>query len=81
MEITATQFRQRLFEVMGQVTTGTEVWVTHKGKRFRIVPEEKPDKLSRITRMQIINPDVPESAELEMKEEMRREWERDWDEL
>ena len=81
MEMTATQFRHRLFESLTQAAEGTEVSVTHKGRRFRIVPEKKFDRLSRITPMQFINPDVPESVETEMREEMRRKWTADWDEL
>ena len=57
---------------------GEPVLVKHKGGRFRIVPEAPVDRLSRITPMQIINPEVGEEAEARLKEEMQREWEEDW---
>jgi antitoxin (DNA-binding transcriptional repressor) of toxin-antitoxin stability system len=78
MEVPITQFRQKLFDLVNQALDGKEVWVSHKGRRLRLVPEHAPSKLSRITPMQIIVP----GADLEddsWKAEMMREWERKWD--
>jgi antitoxin (DNA-binding transcriptional repressor) of toxin-antitoxin stability system len=78
MEVTITQFRQKVFELVDQALEGKEVWVKHKGRRVRIVPEHAPSKLSRITPMEIIAP----SADLEddsWKTVMMREWEQKWD--
>ncbi len=78
MEVTITQFRKQLFTLVNQAMEGTEVWVTHKGGRFKLAPEKKPaSKFDRITPMKIINEDVPESR---LYEEMSKEWEKDWDE-
>ncbi len=78
MEVTITQFRQKVFELVDQALEGKEVWVKHKGRRVRIVPEHPVDKLSRITPMEII----VSSADLEddsWKIAMTREWEQKWD--
>jgi antitoxin (DNA-binding transcriptional repressor) of toxin-antitoxin stability system len=80
MEVTITQFRQKVFELVDQALEGKEVWVKHKGKRVRIVPEHPVDKLSRITPMEIIVP----GADLEddsWKIAMMREWDQKWDRL
>ncbi len=78
MEVPITQFRQKLFDLVNQALDGKEVWVSHKGRRLRLVPEHAPSKLSRITPMQII----VSGADLEddsWKAEMARDWERKWD--
>jgi antitoxin (DNA-binding transcriptional repressor) of toxin-antitoxin stability system len=78
MEVPITRFRQKLFDFVNQALDGKEVWVSHKGRRVRLVPEHAPSKLSRVTPMQII----VSGADLEddsWKEEMVREWERKWD--
>ena len=80
MEVTITQFRQKVFELVDQALEGKEVWVKHKGKRVRIVPEHPVDKLSRITPMEIIVP----GADLEdnsWKIAMMREWDQKWGRL
>ena len=38
MEVTITQFRKQLFTLVDQAMQGTEVWVKHKGRRFRLIP-------------------------------------------
>jgi hypothetical protein len=78
MEVPITQFRQKLFDLVNQALDGKEVWVSHKGRRLRLVPEHAPSKLSRITPMQII----AAGANLEddsWKAEWMREWEKKWD--
>jgi hypothetical protein len=60
---------------------GDEVWVTHKGGRFKLAPEKVGDKLSRITPMVVINPEGPGIEDESWKEEMRLEWEKDWEEI
>ncbi len=80
MEVTITQFRRDLFSLVTQAMEGTEVWVKHRGRRFKLTPEKKPgSKLSRLTKRDyIINEDIPEDALLK---EMTRAWEKDWDEI
>lgn len=79
MELSITEFRRNLFSVVQKAMEGDEVWVKTQGRRFRIVPEGKrPDKLSRITPMQIVAPGV-DLTDDSWKEELMREWERKWD--
>lgn len=78
MEIPITQFRQRIFELMDRALEGKEVWVRHKGRRVRIVPEHAQSKLSRVTPMQIVAPGADLKDE-SWKAELAREWEGKWD--
>jgi len=78
MDVPITQFRQKLFDLVNQALDGKEVWVSHKGRRLRLVPEHAPSKLSRITPLQIIVPgtDLEDNS---WKAGMMREWEQKWD--
>jgi len=78
MEVPITQFRQRLFELVNQALDGKEIWVRHRGRRVRIVPENAPSKLSRVTPMDIIPPGVDINDD-SWKEDMMREWEEKWE--
>ena len=78
MEISITEFRRNLFSVVQKAMDGNEVWVRHKDRRFRIVPEGAPSKLSRITPMEIVAPGV-DLEDDSWKEEIMRDWERNWD--
>ncbi len=83
MEVTITRFRREIFDLMNQALDGREVWVTHKGRRLKIAPETDPGdppirRLSRITPLEVIHPDAPESKAHSLQEEMVRAWERDW---
>ena len=83
MEVPITQFRQKLFDLVNQALEGKEVWVSHKGRRVRLVPEHAPSKLSRVTPMQILIPedfDMNDPAfKAKMLAEMEKEWQRDWE--
>ncbi|MGO8757825.1 MAG: type II toxin-antitoxin system prevent-host-death family antitoxin [Terracidiphilus sp.] len=78
MEVPITQFRRRLFDLVNQALDGKEVWVSHKGRRVRIVPEDAPSKLSRVTPMDIIAPGVDIDDD-SWKIDMMRDWEQKWD--
>lgn len=84
MEVPISKFRSNLFALVDQAMNGAEVWIRHRGKRFRIVPENlTADKLSRITPMQILAPGGPDLEDPKFKAkllaEMQAEWEADWD--
>jgi len=80
MEVPITQFRRQIFSLVNQALEGQEVWVTHKGRRVKIVPEGKPvSRLSRITPMDVINYAEGGLENTGLLEEMTREWEADWD--
>jgi hypothetical protein len=82
VEVPITQFRRKLFDLVTQALDGKEVWVSHKGRRVRILAEDAPSKLDRITPMQILVPpdfDMNDPAfKAEMLAQMENEWQRDW---
>lgn len=83
MEVTITQFRKEIFSLVNAAMGGEEVWVKHKGGRVKLTPENAPkSRLSRITPMEIINPDLPDfddpAFKAQMLAEMEAEWEKDW---
>jgi prevent-host-death family protein len=77
MDVPITQFRRKLFDLVNQALDGNEIWVSHKGRRVRLVPEHAPSKLSRITPIEIIRPGV-NVEDKSWKKEIMREWERKW---
>jgi antitoxin (DNA-binding transcriptional repressor) of toxin-antitoxin stability system len=83
MEVPITQFRKEIFALVNQALEGGEVWVSHKGRRVRIVPESPTgSRLSRITPMEVLNPvasDLNDPAlKAETMAEMQKAWESDW---
>ncbi len=82
MDITITEFRRNLFDLVNQAMDGIEVHVTHKGKGFTITPDRPVEggRLSRIKPMNIIRGSLDGASEQLMRE-MEAEWEKDWAEL
>jgi prevent-host-death family protein len=81
MEVSITKFRQELFELVNQALEGGEVWVTYKGRRFRIMPENQPaGRLARVTALAVINHKA-KASDAALLEEMTRAWEQDWSTL
>jgi antitoxin (DNA-binding transcriptional repressor) of toxin-antitoxin stability system len=79
MEVSITKFRHDLFDLVNRALAGTDVWVVHKGRRFKIAPEQTSgSRLSRITPLDIINPKPPDPNQPSLQEEMERAWEKDW---
>lgn len=87
MEVSITRFRRELFELVGRAMAGHEVWVAHKGRRFRVSPEEGcGTRLSRITPLEVVAAEASAPGDgvpgdLSMQEEMTRAWESDWSTL
>jgi prevent-host-death family protein len=82
MDVPITQFRRKIFDLVNQAMNGREVWVTYKGQRFRIVPEEScGSRLSRFTPLEIVNPESPGLTDPSFQQGMVRAWERDWSTL
>jgi hypothetical protein len=86
MEVPITEFRKNIFALVKQAAEGKDLRFTHKGRRYRIVPEDGVgDKLSRITPMQVLvdeNFDLDDPAfKAERMAEMEKEWEKDWSQL
>ena len=81
MEVSITKFRQDIFDLVREALEGGEVWVSYKGRRFRIAPEGVPvGRLARVTPLQVINPDA-DQEDTSLLEEMTRAWEKDWSSL
>jgi hypothetical protein len=81
MEVSITQFRREMFDLMDQAMNGIEVWVVYNGQRFKIVPEKSPgSRLSRITPLEVLNPESPGIGK-SLHEEMVRAWQDDWSTL
>lgn len=82
MDVTITEFRRNLFQLVDQAMDGVEVRVTHKGKSFTLTPDRPVEggRLSRIKPMNIIRGSL-EGANEELMKEMEAEWEKDWAEL
>ena len=80
MEVPITQFRREIFTLVNKALDGTEVWVSHKGRRLKLVPEGQPTgRLSRITPMEIVNSSEGGLENTGLLGEMTRAWEADWD--
>ena len=82
MDITITEFRRNLFDLVNQAMDGTEVHVTHKGKGFTLTPDRPVEggRLSRIKPMNIIRGSL-EGANQQLMQEMEATWEKNWAEL
>lgn len=82
MEVSITQFRRNMFELVNKAMHGSEVWVSYKGRRFKVAPDKKPaSRLSRITPLEVVNPESPDLDMRSLREEMARAWEKDWSTL
>ena len=82
MNVSITQFRQEIFDLVTQALDGAEIWVTYKGRRFRIAPEDQPiSRLARITPLEVVNPEKSHPDNRALQEEMKQAWEKDWAEL
>lgn len=82
MDISITQFRRELFDLVNRAMDGADVCVVHRGRRLKLQPLDAPtDRLSRITRLPIAEP-VPQpgegNPEASLLTEMSESWERDW---
>jgi antitoxin (DNA-binding transcriptional repressor) of toxin-antitoxin stability system len=81
MKVTSTEFRKNLFQIVERVLQGELVEVAHKGRLIRLVPENKPLKISRLVQRDTINgtPEDLERAQEQLDEELRASWEGKWD--
>jgi antitoxin (DNA-binding transcriptional repressor) of toxin-antitoxin stability system len=84
MAVTITQFRQKLFQLADQALEGETIEFIHKGVTFKVVPQTRKSKLSRLTAENIFPPGVdPEDIwdTSELIREMEAEWLKKWDDL
>jgi antitoxin (DNA-binding transcriptional repressor) of toxin-antitoxin stability system len=55
LRVTSTTLRKNLFQIFERALQGELVEVAHKGRLIRLVPENKPGKLSRLIQRDTIN--------------------------
>ena len=74
MKVTASKLRENISTILDQaLETGVPVEVIRKGKILRIVPEVKPDKLSRLKKRKCIIGDPDDIVHMD--------WLSEWTEL
>ncbi len=82
MSISITRFRRDLFALAEAARNGENVSFVYKGVDLKIVPNVKPNRLERVTSMQVVNPSLSEGeAQEKITSEMTRAWEKDWSDL
>lgn len=77
MKVTSTEFRKNLFQIVDRSLQGEFVEIIHKGRNIRLVPGDKPSKMSRLVQRDTIcgTPDDLERGQRELDDEMRTAWE------
>ncbi len=80
MKITSTEFRKNLFQIVERALQGEFVEVAHKGRLVRLVPGDKPSKLSRLILRDTINGTLEDldQNQAQLDNEMRTSWEEKW---
>jgi prevent-host-death family protein len=80
MKVTSTEFRKNLFQIVERALRGEFVEVAHKGRLVRLVPGDKPGKLSRLIPRDTIvgTPEDLERGQMQLDAEMRALWEDKW---
>jgi prevent-host-death family protein len=80
MKVTSTEFRKNLFQIVERALQGEFIEVSHKGRLVRIVPGEKPAKMSRLIRRETINGTLEDldRSQQQLDTEMRAAWDDKW---
>ncbi len=80
MKLTSTEFRKNLFQIFDRALQGELVEVAHKGRFLRLVPGDKPSKISRLIKRDTICGTLEDldQAQIELDAEMRHSWDLKW---
>jgi hypothetical protein len=82
MVVPISKFRREIFSLTEAALQGNVVEFVHKGVKFRVTPERINDKLSKLTALEVINPEYDlNSAMGTLRQEMQDAWEHDWREI
>ena len=74
MRVTASKLRADIYNILDEaLKTGIPVEVVHKWRVLRIVPETKPDKLSRLKKRDYIVGDSEDFVHID--------WTNEWSEM
>ncbi len=78
-ELTATNLRKHLFEVLDQAIRGEAVEITYKGSKLRLAPTQNASKLARAVRRStlLVNPDSIVESDTELMAELEKRWRKD----
>ena len=73
VKVTTTEFRKNLFQIVERALQGEFVEVMHKGRLVRLVPGDKPGKMSRPVQRDTIHgtPEDLDRGQMEPNTEMR----------
>jgi antitoxin (DNA-binding transcriptional repressor) of toxin-antitoxin stability system len=80
VRVTSTEFRKNLFQIVERAIQGEFVEVLHKGRVVRLVPGDKPSKMSRLIPRDTMH-GTSEDLDLgqrQLDDEMRTLWEEKW---
>jgi prevent-host-death family protein len=78
-ELTATNFRKHLFEVLDRAIQGEVVEITYKGSKLRLAPTQNTSKLARAVRRStlLVNPDSIVDSDHGLMAELEQGWRKD----
>jgi antitoxin (DNA-binding transcriptional repressor) of toxin-antitoxin stability system len=78
-ELTATNFRKHLFEVLDRAIRGEAVEITYKGSKLRLAPTQNTSKLARAVRRPTLLVDFEAivGSDPELMEKLEQRWRRD----
>ncbi len=81
MKITSTEFRKNLFQIVERAIQGEFVEVLHKGRSVRLVPGDRPSKMSRLIQRDTIHGTLEDldRGQRQLDDEMRTSWDEKWD--
>ena len=73
MKVTSTEFRKNLFQIIERALQGEFAEVAHKGRLVRLVPGDKPGKMSRLVQRDTIHgtPEDLDRGQMELDTGMR----------
>ena len=80
MKVTSTEFRKNLFQLVDRALQGELVEVAHKGRLVRLVPGDRPSKISRLIACDTISGTLEGfgQAQRDLDAEMRDSSEAKW---
>jgi antitoxin (DNA-binding transcriptional repressor) of toxin-antitoxin stability system len=80
MQVTSTEFRKNLFQIVDRALQGELIEVAHKGRLVRLVPGEVPTKMARLIPRDTVCGTMADldQAQAELDAEMRTAWEEKW---
>jgi antitoxin (DNA-binding transcriptional repressor) of toxin-antitoxin stability system len=80
VKVTSTEFRKNLFQIVERAIQGEFVEVLHKGRVVRLVPGDRPSKISRLIQRDTIHGTLEDldRGQQQLDDEMRTSWDEKW---